>query len=423
MSNQSDIFDSYAKIAEEQGLISTAKDDDSKELKKYKNDKYPRMDSQDIDTIEALYNVKPDDSVKYERNIMEIAHPHSVVISPAYDKINGLVENENQRHDIIRNLIMHPTNAILVGKKLAEQELLMELIRVANDMDNRNFDSLRMLADSCIQDIEKKKINKTAIAPLVLVGLGAAILAGVWVWQHISNPDKGLLPNIDSAIVELNDLKTNSWWESDIDDSLQKEVDGIISKLNNLKSVIIDFNQAIEQVDAPKSLREQKDLQQLQGAAQLHGQAVQDKIENFKIAMINIAPVLVKAINNFTNKQYQLQHSKPSWLSDVSGWAGEALHGRWGLIANDFISAANALETLKDSLKAAYDRAMSLDNVVDSNVQAITEANNSIGSGSGPKSDWPKEKLEKKEDNYDELLDLLGHEPTQEQKNFFNSLK
>ena len=84
-------------------MSSTRKDEESKELKRYKNDKYPRMDSQDIDIIESLYNVKPDSSVEYERNIIDRAHPHSVVISPAYDKINGLVENENERHDIIRN--------------------------------------------------------------------------------------------------------------------------------------------------------------------------------------------------------------------------------------------------------------------------------------------------------------------------------
>lgn len=418
----SDIFEEYAKIAEEQGLISLAEEPkESKELKKYKNDKYPRIGSDDIKTIENLYNVKPDSHISYDLNIFQAAHPNSVVISPAYDKINGLIENENQRHDIIRNLITNPTNGILTGKKLARQELLMELIRVANDMDNRNFDDLRMLADSCISDIEKKKLNKSAIAPLIWVGLGAAVLAGVWIWQHMNNPDKGLLPNIDTAVAKLNDLKTNSWWESDVDENLQKEVDGIISKLNGLRTVIVDFNSAMEVIDAPRSLKE---IGKLKGIAEESGEDVKAKIETFKIAIKNIAPVLVKAIGNFTNRQYQLQHSKPSWLGDVSGWAGEAMHGRWGLIANDFISASNALETLKDALKGAYDRAMNVDNLIESNEQGILEAIGDSGVESvGPKSDWPKVKVDKEDAGYDELLDLLGHEPTNAQKEFFKSLK
>jgi hypothetical protein len=51
-----------------------------------------------IEQIGKLYNTKqkrPED-MDYERNIMEDAHPDSVVISPSYDKLNGLVENENE---------------------------------------------------------------------------------------------------------------------------------------------------------------------------------------------------------------------------------------------------------------------------------------------------------------------------------------
>ena len=153
---RSDIFDSYAKIAEESGLIKSA--DESKELKKYKDDAYPRAGSDDISTIEALYGVKPDDSIEYKYNIMEAAHPKAVVVAPSYDKLNALFENNIERQNIMLNIVMKPTTGknVTQGPKYAKKELLMQLIRIANDMDNKNVDELRVLADDCITQLKKK---------------------------------------------------------------------------------------------------------------------------------------------------------------------------------------------------------------------------------------------------------------------------
>ena len=160
----SEIFDEYVKIAEEKGIIS--KKEQEKALKKYKDDVYPRIGSDDISTIEALYGVKPEGDYDYEHNIMEAAHKEPVVVAPAYDKINALVENEIEGQNIRINLVMGKptTKYITQGPKLARQELVMQLVRIANDMDNRNQEELRALADTCIEQLadansedEKKK--------------------------------------------------------------------------------------------------------------------------------------------------------------------------------------------------------------------------------------------------------------------------
>lgn len=147
----SEIFENYAKIMEEAGFVK--KSEDNKKIKDLKSGKNPRLGSDDISTIEALYGLKPSSSIEYEHNIMEAAHPKPVVIAPSYDKIQGLVENENERQQIDINIVMKPTDGKLTNYKYAHKDLLMELVRVANDMDNRDLDNLRVLADACITSL------------------------------------------------------------------------------------------------------------------------------------------------------------------------------------------------------------------------------------------------------------------------------
>lgn len=146
----SEIFDEYIRIATEKGLISTAETDPLKETN-------PRYDSQDISTIEALYGVRPNDEPKGYRNIIETAHPEPVHIAPSHDKMNGLVENGNELQDILVNIVARPPSGSIAYRKLAEQNFVMELIRVANHLDNVGEEDLRILADSCIETFEKKK--------------------------------------------------------------------------------------------------------------------------------------------------------------------------------------------------------------------------------------------------------------------------
>jgi hypothetical protein len=150
-----DIFEKYAELAMERGLVSKGED-----LKK-KLEKNPRWDSQDISAIELLYGVKPDSpkEMEYKKNIVEIAHPNAVIVSPAHDALNGLVENLNERNNILINIVNKTPDGHLTGRKYASDELVRSLVRIANEMDNRDSEELRVLADTCIEQMNKQALS------------------------------------------------------------------------------------------------------------------------------------------------------------------------------------------------------------------------------------------------------------------------
>lgn len=151
---RSEIFEEYAKIAEEKGLYS--KTPGTIDNKNNGDGSWARWDAEEISTTEALYGIKPNkDRENGTKNMMEQAHPDSVVIAPAYDRINGLVENNIERQKIIINILSRPPTGNANYRKLARQELLMELVRLGNHLDNTGQNELRVLADSCIEKLVK----------------------------------------------------------------------------------------------------------------------------------------------------------------------------------------------------------------------------------------------------------------------------
>src|SRR5271156_3914089 len=104
--NRSDIFESFVKVAQEKGLISKA--EHAEHTEKDFSATNPRMDSLSIEQIGKLYNTKPKmpKDMEYDHNIMEDAHPDPLVISPSYDKLNGLIENEIEGQNIRMRIVM-----------------------------------------------------------------------------------------------------------------------------------------------------------------------------------------------------------------------------------------------------------------------------------------------------------------------------
>lgn len=141
-----------------------------------------------IKEIEALYNVKPEKpkDMEYTSNISEVAHKTPVVLFQSHDKINSLVENINERQNIMVNILRKVPNGHLTNKRYA-QDLGMSLIRIANDMDNQNKEELRVLADVCANQLHKtafglddvKKFFSEKGSDTVDVGTGAATGAAI----------------------------------------------------------------------------------------------------------------------------------------------------------------------------------------------------------------------------------------------------
>jgi hypothetical protein len=195
---RSEVFENYAKIALDEGLI-TKKAYSMTEDEKNK-------DSDWKSTIQALYGVKPNGEEK--EDILDKAHPTPVVVSPSYDKVHGLVENLKERQNIMIGIVQKPNNGNYCQKYAeTKNELLLELIRVGFILDNKNIEDLRKLADSCSERLVKEAIFPAALLPAAMsnpigwIGIGVAAVAGLAAIINNTSPsDQGVLANVDRAI-------------------------------------------------------------------------------------------------------------------------------------------------------------------------------------------------------------------------------
>jgi hypothetical protein len=145
---RSEVFDNYAKIMQEAGLIKTA--EENKPASKTRSD----VD----DAIKYLYNLEIETNNSKD-NILDQAHPDSVIIAPSYDKVNGLVENLKERQNIMIGIVNRPnTGKGTTCHKYASayDELLKELISIGFYMDSVNNEKIMKQADSCSQQLVKK---------------------------------------------------------------------------------------------------------------------------------------------------------------------------------------------------------------------------------------------------------------------------
>jgi hypothetical protein len=194
----------------------------------------------------------------------------------------------------------------------------------------------------------------------------------------------------------------------------------------------------MSQVEKPRSLTDMGEVEKLKDSAEKYGANVNAVMESFRGAVEEVTPLLAAAIKNFSDRQYQLSHTENSWVGDVSGWLGEAFHGRYGLVANDFVSAVNALDTLRDSLMAAYRMAGSIESIKQqkqeeaANALASLKSEKPSGSASQVK---PGENGEEKpygheepafdnmqSGNYVDFAKALGRDPSDKEKAFLQFL-
>lgn len=350
MSNPS-VSDEFVKIAMEKGLVKSAQEKESKELKEYKNSAYPRVGSDTKEVIEALYGVKPDmdKSMKYEYNIVEDAHPNQVVLTNSYDKLNSLIENVNERNQILINIMNKKPTGNHTNHKYAESELTLALVRVANDMDNHNNDELRILADTCIAQLEE--IQKKAIGPLAIVAIGAAVLGAAYLYNHMNDPDKGLLANVDNAIQQVDDLIGEDWFHQTFYATLKPEF------LNNLKKFRTDLQHLKNEIERFNTIENQvhslKTYEEIEETAKTSGSDIVQKAEEFRNFLKNIAPEIDDAINLFESANVRdLAIKDETWFSGLVSKIEPVFHGSWGLFSDRFDDIKQALAPLRDSIKA-----------------------------------------------------------------------
>jgi hypothetical protein len=155
--------------------------------------------------VAKLYDVKPETSKGMDaKNLTELAHPKRVVLVNTYDKLNGVIPNDNDKQTLtIKTLNKIPSGA-LDGWKRAQQDLADELNKIAIEIDDSEVSSLAIHSYAQVDP----KFVKTAAAPLLLWYIGIPLLAGAFlnalnttlgpVARSVSENGKGVMGAIDA---------------------------------------------------------------------------------------------------------------------------------------------------------------------------------------------------------------------------------
>jgi len=297
---RSDVFESFVKIAVEKGLISEGEGAEQTE----KSLDNPRWDSLSPEEIAKLYGHKPEG---YKRNIIEQAHPESTVIAPSYDKLHGLVENENERQDITLNIIMQePYGGHPNQRKYAEKELIMSLVRVGNDLDNRNLDELRVLADTCLTQVSLKKEGVGFLG--VAISL-AVLVAGIYAYQHITSRE-GLNTDINKlrdAIVKMKTSNANLVGFK-FTDGFYKILDDLWTKVGEVYDAAAALNNAVGATDIPQTAQ-QRDAELAVAHAEKiadtpAGRKIEEEWKVLEKLMANYTPYFADLLRKLTDENF-----------------------------------------------------------------------------------------------------------------------
>lgn len=453
MVRHSDIFDAYAKIAEEKGLVSLADEEtssqpqapkESSKLKKFKKSPYPRAGSDDISTIEALYGVKPESTNKYEFNIMEAAHPKPVVIAPAYDRLNALVENNIERQNIMINITQKPNDGNLNYTKYAEKALLMELVRLANDLDNANRDDLRKIADECIDGFKKKAFDvgeawkgvkdffgdEVETAGNLAKGLGGGatigMLAGALIGTIIE-PGAGTLAGAKiggSLGAESGFLAAFFGKTPPIVQSVAQNAKETSAKIDALKQHIPTGNQEAQFLDGF-----QQGLDTLAETSERYNQT---------LTTVQSNPNAVKSEDHAISISKELGTNLDTQIKNVSDLAAQFNAKAQANVYKQWVSPSkleqytiyrfvdDAVDDVRHSVKSLLDAIKQFDSVIsglhtDMKSNA-PQQNQPEGKENQEYAEEPAEKGDEDAD-YSDIVDTIGHEPSAQWKEWFKSLK
>ena len=348
---KSEIFESFVKIAQEKGLSpKTEKGDGEHEFAEHteKNLDDPRWDSLSIEQIGKLYDTKPSapKDMQYERNIIEKAHPKPVVFFMSHDKLNSLVENENEGQDARIHISLKEPDGHLTQRKYAEKKLVLSLVRLANDLDNRNQEELRTLADTCLIQTTNPGIKKNAI-PFLVYPIAAAIGA-IYAKNHLPFHSDGFTVDYEKTIAEIDDLlNANASLQTTVGAgyTYTPEFLQTVSQLkNDLGELNAEVQKALPVLTNIRTPRNADELKVLAQQPETH-EAVQ-ALSDLRAVMAKISSFIMKVGHDFSNpayKQQAIEHK--GFLSSLVDSAG-VLHGGAGLVADDFDDVRHALSTL-----------------------------------------------------------------------------
>lgn len=338
-----DVFNEYAKIAQEKGLITEAKEETRTELS----------------SVELLYGLKPNNEKK---DIIDEAHPETVVIAPSYDRLNGVVENGKERQKMIIDTLTQVPHSRPWHHRYAE-DLAHELIRLGYLMDNQNQEELAILADNCSAELRKEAVPAVVIpAGMALYSWIAGIAAGstlLGLYNNFGYLSQGIINDCENAVQALTEFSQDA---KEIAPALLELSTGIAyvrglslaaqDNLNNLPKA--SGNMVQSSIDVSNSKE---------------GQAAQKSINSFKEASM----VLANKIKNIylpLIENAELEESKGSIMNALTtGW-----RALFGSTKATVIKTLNALIiSLASSVKKIEAKEKAMKNYVEQNKQTLID--------------------------------------------------
>lgn len=311
----SKIFEEYFRIAEEQGLIT--------------KEAYPmekRLDRDPTD-VELLYGIKPNGKDD-DKNMVDQAHPGVAVVSPAYDRFDGVVENQNQQSNISNYIALRPPNGLYQQKRFvtAHKDLVNSLVRVGFILDNKDENDLMKLADSC-----NERLTKEALGPALVIGLiagGVALTLGaLGIINRTSNSRQNVINNSEAVLRELEDLQG------------KMNVSAVMNDVRFLQNSAKDF--ASKATPVPL-----KDVKDVLNASETNSTAI-SAARYYKAVLDIMSRRLPEYISELRTVEAQEDY-KPDWWQKIEDVGRQILS-----VTTDKEDSILALEGLQKAVEAA----------------------------------------------------------------------
>lgn len=396
--NKSEVFEEYIKIMNN-GLNKTAQRANVEPKKK---------------DIEKMYR-NEEDVIKYNKNLMQEAHPKKVIFGPAYDPVNALVENNIERHNIMTAIVNKNPTGQLDHKKYAEQQLKLSLIKIANELDFKDS-RLRPLADTCID-----QFNKQAAGPAALVVGGLAALIGIiYAQQHFPNAQQPLDLNYKDLIQSIDEIRESDsnfiGFGEEYTDDFKQTLDELRRKTNAAYYKCSEISKVIAKFDKPRTPEEAIEFAKSEEVKKL-----EPMINHFISIRSKIVPYYESASKKFKDEQFQLRQVKEKGA--LTGLIDKipGLHGGWGLFTNKLDVLSERIEAFSKSIKGyadAIDGALKQKDKAEADLKASTsstpESPTELGQTPGldkqVSPDAPKEEksLPKRNKTDEEILRILN---------------
>jgi tetrahydromethanopterin S-methyltransferase subunit B len=330
----SEIFDEYAKIAEKMGLISKAEE-----------------------KVEDVYNLP----LKSVKELVEEAHPETIVQGPSYDKMNGIIENVQQRQDIMSMLALKTPTGFHDNTRYisASEDLLNSTLKIALMLDNQNQEQAAKLADSITQQLYKEATPLIVLAPYLIAG-AVALLGGASAYAGNHPDSQGFKNDILKTLDQLDDVKdkypksvaTLAPFEKLLKDTITTDND-LEKELDSISNLVLQIK---TETDKDKRIALSKNI-----ASAIFSNSKDKKIEESIKKIKNLTEAIVDSTDTVKTFLETLNSGPEStvmqWLTKVKEY----------VVQSDVEDVLDLLEVLKASAndfnKSLDNKLVSLDNL------------------------------------------------------------